>query len=513
MFSGNEQISVRQLGRNYTILLISLGALLVPASTDRGSLPSVAAALLLLLGYLLWTAGTPRPGSAFLKALCYGHYWLLGTLAARMTGLLIQEFLLTGTELPVILCWFYVFVFYNLYKGLECRIRVSEILFPFFLVLLALLTVLMLGETELSRCYELTWSVDAGRIRSGYELFCWLAAVQSLWHLRGSVAEAPPAKWRRAVVRIWAAGAAASLLWGVFTYSIYGNAGRTGLVFPLASAMTLAHFPGNVIGRLDALFVFAWVVGLFLLCSTLFAPLRTGEPDRRGKYLLFALLAASLGLALRDDCLDVGLALLYRVSTPVQIAVLLWQTARTGGKKKTVPAAAAVAILAGLACAGCGRQELEQASIAESIGVDAGEEETYLVTFCFGGTGEEREEPFAAGADSLEEAREIYREYHQKNMDFNHLKNFYFSEELLRSEEFPKLLEEIQVDGSYSRGISAYASEGSAGEAASAEDQPDEGTPVHRLLNAFYNGGECRIPVVTEDGRYKGELLWQYWHQ
>ena len=43
--------------------------------------------------------------------------------------------------------------------------------------------------------------------------------------------------------------------------------------------MTLAHFPGNVIGRLDTLFIFAWVIGLFLLCSSLFAPLVDGEPD------------------------------------------------------------------------------------------------------------------------------------------------------------------------------------------------------------------------------------------
>ena len=32
----------------------------------------------------------------------------------------------------MIMGWFSLFCYYNLYKGLECRLRVSEVLFPFF---------------------------------------------------------------------------------------------------------------------------------------------------------------------------------------------------------------------------------------------------------------------------------------------------------------------------------------------------------------------------------------------
>ena len=73
--------------------------------------------------------------------------------------------------------WFSLFCYYNLYKGLECRLRVSEVLFPFFLLMLLLLTVLMHGEVELSRFRELRLMLQKEQLLIGYELFCWLSAV------------------------------------------------------------------------------------------------------------------------------------------------------------------------------------------------------------------------------------------------------------------------------------------------------------------------------------------------
>lgn len=89
-----------------------------------------------------------------MKWLCYVNYWVLGTMLVRMTGILVQSFLLTSTALWVILVWFYLFCYYDLYKGLECRLRVSEILFPFFLFLLLFLTLLMYGEVEADRLWS-----------------------------------------------------------------------------------------------------------------------------------------------------------------------------------------------------------------------------------------------------------------------------------------------------------------------------------------------------------------------
>ena len=73
---------------------------------------------------------------------------------------------------------------------------------------------------------------------------------------------------------------------------------------------------------------------------------------------------------------------------------------------------------------------------------------------------------------------------------------------------FLELLEEIQVNGAYSRGTLVHVTEGPAGEQAEKEDQPEEGMPVHRLLNARYNEERCEIPRITEDGRYKGSVSW-----
>lgn len=513
MFSGNHKISARQLYRNYTVGLIALSALFPPLIMNRENGLSIGIALVFLGIYLAGSAVVPRPVSGWIKGICYAHYWLLGTMLVRMTGLLVQEFLLTDTPLWIILGWFCLFCYYNLYKGLECRIRVSEILFSFFLFLFVFLSVLMRGEVEPERLFELRFSFGADQLEIGYELFCWLGAVQSLWHLHGQLKSEKD--WQNAIRNVWLTGAFATVGWCLFMYCIYGNAGHTGLVFPLASAMTLAHFPGNVIGRLDALFIFAWVIGLFLLCSSLFAPLVDGEPDRKRKYLLFALMTASFASALNPACMEWGQKFLYYVSTPVQILLLLFYGL---GKKGRKAVTACLAVLPVLMLAGCSAQELEQQSLVTAIAVDMGEEKDFRLTFGFGNmSGEEeetsedgKEEVFAAEADSIQEARELYWEYYQKNMDFNHLKNFYFSREIMGEESIQKLLEEIQLDGAYSRGTLVHVTEEESSGEAGKEEQPEEGLPVHRLLNAWYNEEQCGIPAITADGRYKGSVSWPY---
>lgn len=513
MFSGNHKISERQLYRNYAAGLISLGALFPPLLMNRENAGSIGVALLFLGIYLWASMRAPRPESGFVKGICYVHYWVLGTMLVRMTGLLVQEFLLTDTPMWVILGWFCLFCYYNLYKGLECRIRVSEILFPFFLFLLLFLSVLMQGEAEAGRLRELRFSLDRDQLWGGYQLFCWLGAVQSLWHLHGRLQKEQD--WKKAVRNIWLTGAAATVGWCLFLYCIYGNAGHTGLVFPLASAMTLAHFPGNVIGRLDALFIFVWIIGLFLLCSSLFAPLADGEPDMRRKYLLFALMAASFAAALNPSIMGWGQRFLYGISTPVQILLLALYGLRGRGKKAAL---ACLLLLPAFLFTGCSAQELEQQSLVTAVSVDPGEEADFRLTFGFGnGSGEEEEKEesenekvFVAEAGSIQEARELYWEYYQKNMDFNHLKNFYFSGEILGEERIQRLLKEIQLDGKYSRGTLVHVTEGEASREAGRKEQPEEGLPIHRLLNAWYNGERCKIPEVTEDGRYKGFKFWPY---
>lgn len=504
MFSGNHQISKRQLYRTYASALISLGALLPPLIMNRENPGSILLALLFLGIFFLGTATAPKPADPVIKWLCYVNYWVLGTMLIRMTGLLVQHFLLTDTRLWVILLWFCLFCYYNLYKGLECRIRVGEILFPFFLLLILLLSVLMYGEVEAERLLRLRFSLGRQQWLQGYELFCWLLAAGSLWHLKGQTAGENG--FSGTVWKLWLTGVLAVAGFGLFSYCVYGDAGHTGLIFPVAAAMTLAHFPGNVIGRLDALFVFAWVIGLFLLCSSLLAPLAEGEPGTRKKWLLFGAVALSFLAACSSESMEWGEEFLYRVLTPIQLLILLFQWLRGNKKKKTV---AAGCLFLSLFLWGCSSQELEQQSLVTAIGVDVGEEGTFALTFGFGSTEEEEgEEPFETVSASLQDARETYWEYFQKNMDFNHLKNFYFSQEVLKQPAFSDLLEEIQIDASYSRGTLVHVTEGAAAEEAKKKEQPEEGVPIHRVLNTWYNQESCEISVITADGRYKGYQTW-----
>ena len=146
MFSENEKISVRQLKRNQWLLLLNMGILLVPLYENEGSVTAGSLAILLLTVFVLWSIWVEAPAeNSWLRLPGRIYFWIVGTMIARMTGILIQHFLLTETHLAVILGWFYLFLFYNLYKGLECRMRVSEILFPFCVAFLVLLPFLLLG--------------------------------------------------------------------------------------------------------------------------------------------------------------------------------------------------------------------------------------------------------------------------------------------------------------------------------------------------------------------------------
>ena len=121
MFSENNRISVRQAVRNYGMMVISISALVIPVAMNHTAMPSVLLAAGLLGVYLAGMAAAAAPKNRIFQTASYVHGWILGTLTARMTGLLVQKFLLNGVPLWGILILFYAMCYYNLYKGLEWR--------------------------------------------------------------------------------------------------------------------------------------------------------------------------------------------------------------------------------------------------------------------------------------------------------------------------------------------------------------------------------------------------------
>ena len=544
MFSENEKISVRQLKRNQWLLLLNMGILLVPLYENEGSVTAGSLAILLLTVFVLWSIWVEAPAeNSWLRLPGRIYFWIVGTMIARMTGILIQHFLLTETHLAVILGWFYLFLFYNLYKGLECRMRVSEILFPFCVVFLVLLPFLLLGAVKVERLQEMQWSWSGQQLIDGYRLFCWLAVVQGLWYLKPLVNVWTSATWTRTGVVCTLAGGVIILLCGFLTCGIYGASGQMGLLYPFASAMTLAHFPGNVIGRMDTVFVLAWVLGLFLACSTLFAPLGGGTRNKWKNVGLAVLLWGSYLLALIPSIMEWGDWLVRMILIPAQVLVLLWQTwkqrenQQTKGQMGQRPHASGtvrsgmktVLLLAGVTtvitlCTACGQQQLETQSLVESLAIDEGQEISFVFAVAEGegdsaekseleqesGTEDDNDRIFATKADSIHEAMDIYGDYHQKKLNLNHLQYLYMAESMLQSEQLGTILEELQLDEQFSRGILLYVTEGTACKEAMDEEKPEEGTPVHELLNAWYNQQFCELPLVTEDHRYKDTICWQY---
>lgn len=90
MFSENEKISVRQLKRNQWLLLLSMGILLVPFYENEGSVTAGSLAILLLAVFVLWSIWVEAPEeNSWLRLPGRIYYWIVGTMIARMTGILI----------------------------------------------------------------------------------------------------------------------------------------------------------------------------------------------------------------------------------------------------------------------------------------------------------------------------------------------------------------------------------------------------------------------------------------
>lgn len=205
--------------------------------------------------------------------------------------------------------------------------------------------------------------------------------------------------------------------------------------------------------------------------------------------------------------------LLYYVLTPLYILILF---ACTFKGRKGVIRVLSIFLVASFFLAGCGQQELEKRGIATAVGIDpaTATQEVYKITLVFGRASQEDQgteiETFQTEGNSLAEAVAHYGEVHQKDVDFNHLKQFYFSKEVLQIEALGELLEEIQLDSAYSRGTCVYVTHGAAGEEAARKEAPEEGMPIHELLNAYYNQESLEIPVVNEEHLFKGSYQWQY---
>ena len=184
------------------------------------------------------------------------------------------------------------------------------------------------------------------------------------------------------------------------------------------------------------------------------------------------------------------------------------KSADKGSGMKTVLLLAGVTTVITL-CTACGQQQLETQSLVESLAIDEGQEISFVFAVAEGegdsaekseleqesGTEDDNNRIFATKADSIHEAMDIYGDYHQKKLNLNHLQYLYMAESMLQSEQLGTILEELQLDEQFSRGILLYVT---------------EGTPVHELLNAWYNQQFCELPLVTEDHRYKDTIRWQY---
>ena len=166
MFANNGRISQSQCMRLLFFDMMGIGSLMLPGylagscETD-GAIAIVAGCAMgfAMLAYLKWVLAKQKTdyfsyihsvvgkwGAGFIGIL-YGLYYLVfGGCVFYQLSKLIQDYLLQKESFTIILLLLHLLAIYGIYRGVECRARVYEVLF--YILLVPFLIMLALGSRD-----------------------------------------------------------------------------------------------------------------------------------------------------------------------------------------------------------------------------------------------------------------------------------------------------------------------------------------------------------------------------
>ena len=283
-FMNNQKISARQVKRTLTLELLGISTLLLPSLvSSRSGVDGFFAlavgggcAWLLLIFWQKYFQKTDfyECVDAFVAELRFpilifygtGFLGIAGYTLYLLTSLIENQLLGKNWEVVIVLTLTGA-AFFGLLRGLECRVRVYEVLYFFLLIPLLVILGLACAGIDPDAWTPVATSSVSKFLQSSYLSFLFFSGI-SLYTLFQPSCKNPKAAYRgtkHALLVVLGMNLAVYLiLLGVFRSELLAH-----LDWPVIDLMAVVKLPGNFLERQDALMVGIWFFCLFAFLDSM----------------------------------------------------------------------------------------------------------------------------------------------------------------------------------------------------------------------------------------------------
>lgn len=567
MFSKNHIVSVRQMRRLLVLDLFAATGLVLPMAVGRlcgtagifailagGAAAAVFAGLLLKLAARC-RSGYPdfcremlgeRAGQAVM-AIYAVKYFVTAALLLGVFAQIINHTFLTDIPRAVLGTAMLLICIYSVFKGLETRARLGEMLVYVVIVPIVLIIFLSIPQIHperlwpvrlLTREQAVQETADAagvvGLIWAAVITFAMFSVVEWLLFLR------PHVKQRQKALRGMIGGIAwpvvLNLLLLVVCIGVFSVAGMNNEQWPAVTLMQIVRFPGGFLSRQDGLMLAFWMAGMFMLISgSIYYGMESFKSLSKklckswviifpGIFILGCFLCIYLNDATRLFIrymvfiylpLTLAVPLLLGLAGPFKRSFgskkgdgrrILPKTERAGKQKGRRMAAFILALAwaaGGMGLSGCGDLvEIEDRNFVMCLGIDTGPD-GLEVSLGFPdlkaltGDGDNIHYPAVTlSGDSMEDVEAAYRAGSNKRLDYGQLQMIVFGRKMMKdSAQMREVLEYIREQPAFTRTVLVCMADDRAGDIV-ALDESVNGSIGFYLRQMFDNNyKEYRLTV------------------
>lgn len=283
MFAENDKISPRQIKRLMIFCIFGISSLILPEILSSVSGMDGSAAILTgmfltfgflgLLGLCLkqmrgdYYAYLREAFGVKLTDIClifyFFYYVCISGFAAYTICHLVLKNLLKEESFLVVLTVLVLAGAYGIYGGIECRVRVYEILFWTLMVLLFIMSALSVGSVDVDKWSPVFYDSGMDFLKSSYLVFGIFSWVFFLLFLKPFCAKEESLKKTMGEV-LTVTGVMLFFIY-LLLIGVFGTASLSETPFSVIVLMSMVELPGGFLERFDAVMVGIWFFALYAL--------------------------------------------------------------------------------------------------------------------------------------------------------------------------------------------------------------------------------------------------------
>lgn len=333
MFSDNNRISVKQLGKMMVFDMFSISTLLIPSITvsvaGRDGILSIILGTFFALLYgavilmfcnnikgdiIEYSNHTVGKFITVIFSLCYIVKILVSLLfSISLFGQIIRDTLLMDTSFKVIIGTLLFVGAYASFGGIEVRARITEVLFCVILVPIFLLFLLGLKNIDVANLTPIFVNYGSGIMAGGYFVLLMYSSIELLIFAVPMIKNYEKSKCFLQIKKSIGIVGVLNILVFLVTVGTLGVVGTNKKFWSTITVMQTIKMPGGFIQRQDGIMIALWILSIFIIISTFIYYLSyiTSKITRRNKYQVFVFPFAILAFFLGSMEMDMTALLSY----------------------------------------------------------------------------------------------------------------------------------------------------------------------------------------------------------